>query len=279
MYGELKDLLRTDLIKPRILKPQTERHLYIAFESAEQEFQDFLNSLAGSFEDYEIEIMFGPLFTPSLEEQAGYSEALAEYQPDPSDVKLLTVELPQEALTCPIVLSEKEQPSLPLHEVMIERYIRLLALEDAPKTKTAARIRNSLGEDLWRIGLAVARDRTWTGEERQTWLADFLAKRSERRPWRLEELHLLGDLTTGNRALNGKTLIPAAISAVRSARTSVATVSAGRHYLSSDVAEHHGYRGSGQVNETLLAQKQLELELLVGLAEDLQELVGVGTEV
>jgi hypothetical protein len=40
------------------------------------------------------------------------------------------------------------------------------------------------------------------------------------------------------------------------------------------VAEHHGYRGSGEVNQTLLEKKQLELDLLVGLAEDLQELVG-----
>lgn len=274
MYGELKNQLRADLIKPRILKPQTERHLYTAFESAEQDFQDFLNSLAGSFEDYEIEIIFGPLFTPSLEEQAGYSEALVSYQPDPSDVKLLTVELSREALICPIVLSEKDQPNLPLHEVMIERYLRLLALEDAPETETASRIRNSLSEDLWRIGLAIARDRTWCGNERQAWLADFVERRSKKRVWRFEELTLLGDLTTGNRALNGKTLIPAAHSAVRSARTSVANVSAGRHYLSSDVAEHHSYRGSGQVNQTLLKQKQLELDLLVGLAEDLQELVG-----
>jgi hypothetical protein len=127
--------------------------------------------------------------------------------------------------------------------------------------------------------LAIARDRIWGRKDRQTWLADFLTKRSEKRAWRVEELLLLGDLTTGNRALNGETLIPAAHSAVKSARASVANISAGRHYLSSDVAEHHGYRGSGRVNETLLAQKQLELDLLVGLADDLQELVGVGTEV
>ncbi len=274
MYGDLKNQLRADLTKPRILKPQTERHLYTAFESAEQGFQEFLDSLADSFEDYEIEIIFGPVFTPSLEEQAGYSEALLNYQPDPSDVRLLTVELSQEGLICPIFLSEDDQPNLPLHEVMIDRYIRLLALEDAPGSKTAARIKDALGEELWRFGLAIARDRTWCDKERQAWLGEFLEKRVERRPWRLEELHLLGELTTGNRALTRETLIPAAESAVRSARASVANVSAGRHYLSSDVAEHHGYRGSGEVNQTLLEQKQLELDLLVGLAEDLQELVG-----
>ena len=67
-YEQLKQALRRGLTRGRPLKPQTERHLHQALETHGQEIHEFLVGMSERLEDFEIEAIFGPLFTPSLEE-------------------------------------------------------------------------------------------------------------------------------------------------------------------------------------------------------------------
>jgi hypothetical protein len=80
-------------------------------------------------EAYEVEWLLSPLFTPTDQERERCEEALPLAGVDAATVERLELVLAAEGLYCAIRYGHRERP-VPVMPVVIERYLRLLHLQD-----------------------------------------------------------------------------------------------------------------------------------------------------
>ena len=81
MYDQLKSRLIMLLQKPRELRPQTERQLASHLAEHNSDLSAFLLCAADLLEEYELDVVFGPTFTPTLDERAELAELLFHWRP------------------------------------------------------------------------------------------------------------------------------------------------------------------------------------------------------
>ena len=87
MYEQLKSCVAELIAKPRPLKPQTQRQLSDRLSEHSADLKSFLACAAEVLEDYELDVLFAPSFTPALEDQAQVASALQDWRPSPKDVE------------------------------------------------------------------------------------------------------------------------------------------------------------------------------------------------
>jgi hypothetical protein len=276
MHLDLLNTLREGLTSERVLSAQTERHLATHVNLTQPEIQGFFDNGIASLEEYEVEAVFGPLFTPTLQEQSIVSLPLLEHGFDSSRIDQLVAALDGEKLQSPIRLPDEGLVSLPLHVVMIERYVKLMWLDRTPPPEVAGAIADA-AQACRAEALALARHRAFKGRERQEWLAAYLTALAQRRAPDLQELICLTDFMGRQPRLDVESLLSAIEKIIRSAENSLETAMRGRVYLSSDVAEHHQFRGQGQLDEALVDDKTSRLRQLQLLRDDLWAMNGVLT--
>src|SRR2546421_72452 len=80
----------------------------------------------------------------------------------------------------PRALPPQTQRQLALHEVMAERFVRLLRLDAAADATTAAALRDALPAELWPIGVALLCERGMTLAH-QKWFAAFVNRVASQR--------------------------------------------------------------------------------------------------
>src|SRR4051795_4879034 len=128
-YMRLKARLAAMLASPRPLKPQTERQLgqhlaeYASSSSTSSGLPAFLLCAAEVLEDYELDILFGPLFTPTLDDRAAVADLLSHWRPPAEQSARLAVELAAEVPHAVVRLPDGTDAKLTLHEVMAERFV------------------------------------------------------------------------------------------------------------------------------------------------------------
>ena len=76
MYQLLNSRVACLLTRPRPMKPQTERQLAHHLAEYSTDISSFLLCAAVVLEDYQLDIAFGPLFTPTLDERAEVADLL-----------------------------------------------------------------------------------------------------------------------------------------------------------------------------------------------------------
>src|SRR5688572_12528463 len=93
MYDSLKSRLASLLTRPRPMKPQTERQLGQHMAEHSLTTPGFLLCAAHVLEEYELDILFGPMFTPTLDERAELSDLLLDWRPDAGQVQRLVADV------------------------------------------------------------------------------------------------------------------------------------------------------------------------------------------
>jgi len=269
MYDQLRDRIAQLLTRPRTLKPQTERQLsrYLTEHSAEM--VPFLADAAARLEEHELDILFAPQFTPHLDDQAAVSDLLFHWQPTPEKLDQLVPDLCAQVGHVVVQLPGDVEAKLTLHEVMVERFVRLLHLHHAPAPGVSASMRESLPNELWSVATALLRQRGFT-PTRQAWFARFVCHMASRHPIDQAQLEAAAQFIAGQPTLDGAALAVAAEAMVRAAVGSAAYAQSGRTYWSPDVAQHHHYHGQGQVDQGLVKTRQEEAEQLKMIEEDLK---------
>lgn len=172
---QLLETLAAELERPRTLTAQVTNHLTGTFGVPRDHLTTFLVAEMPALEDYEVDLILAPLFTPTLRDQAIFAELLGQTAVPPEQWPALI----QKLVACPIraqfVSSDGQACSLPLRAVTIERYVHRLRLD--------ATIPDSLFKlvDQWLPAAdrpmlkAVARRAVWLSEPRRQILARFLA--------------------------------------------------------------------------------------------------------
>lgn len=269
MYDQLKSRVADLIARPRPLKPQTERQLAEHLAEHTASLRSFLLAAAEVLEDYELDILFGPQFTPTIDELAEVADLLYHWRPSDDELTQLVNELTDDVGTATVLLPDGDEADLTLHEAMVDRYVRLLRLSSAPDAATAASLRDSLPAELWPVAVALACQRGFDSRK-QKWFADFVHHQSEQRAIVRGLLETVADFIAKQPSLDRPALIEAADALVRASQETAAFASSGHTYWSADVAQHHHYRGQGNVDKHRLEQRRKELEWATAMAEDLR---------
>jgi hypothetical protein len=178
-------------------------------------------------------------------------------------------DLSAELLSVPVLLPDGREAQLTVHEVMIDRFVRLLRLEHAPEPATAATMREALPAELWPIGVALLCERGMTPAH-QRWFAAFVNHVSGRREPSRGLLEAIAEFIGGQKSLDRMALVVAAEALSRATQQTAAYAAGGHAYWSPDVAQHHQYRGQGKVDQERLEQRQADVEYVAALVEDLK---------
>jgi hypothetical protein len=269
MYDSLKSRLVSLLTRPRPLKPQTERQLGHHMAEHSLSTAGFLLCAAHVLEEYELDILFGPMFTPTLDERAELSDLLLDWRPEPGQVHQLVAELSADVPSATVRLPDGSEAPLTLHEVMVERYVRLLRLDQGPMPQTAAALRAALPEDLWPVAVALLYERGMTPRH-QAWFAAFVQHVNRLHPLSRRLLETAADFIASQPTLDRMAVTAAAEALMRATQGTAAYAAGGHAYWSPDVAQHHHYRGQGRVDEDRIDERQEEVRQVATLVEDLR---------
>jgi hypothetical protein len=269
MYDELKSRVASLLARPRTLKPQTQRQLSHHLAEHSSSMTSFLTCAASALEEHELDILFGPVFTPTLDERAEVADVLYHWRPTAEQLAHLVTELAAEVPYALVRLPDETEAQLTLHEVMVDRFVRLLRLDAAPDAATAAALRDALPAALWPVAVALCCERGMTPAH-QKWFVAFVNHMSSRRAASREMLEAVVEFLAGQTNLQREALLASAEALMRATEGTAAYASGGHAYWSPDVAQHHQYRGEGKIDQEKFDQQQAEVERVTAIVEDLR---------
>jgi len=121
--------LATELERPREVKSQVVRYLNGNYGIDEQSVGAFLVHDLPNLEDYEIDLILSPVFTPTLTDQAVFAELLGGESVARENWPGIVQELAARPTRAELITSDRQRHCIPLREVTIERYVNRLRLE------------------------------------------------------------------------------------------------------------------------------------------------------
>ena len=131
----LLESLTAEVIKrlslPRPLSPQVSNALADNYSTSEAEYDAFFAEKLTALDDYEIDLVFSPQFTPKPADYDTVCAILGVHQLSLSESASILASVLTQLTTVPIVLASGATVSLPLHEVMLQRFLKLLFLTEA----------------------------------------------------------------------------------------------------------------------------------------------------
>jgi hypothetical protein len=273
MYDQLKSRLAELLVRPRPMKPQTERQLAQHLAEHSSGTVAFLLCASSVLEDHELDILFGPTFTPTLDERAEVADLLYHWRPNEGDVRRLIEELSAEVAHAIVQLPDGSHAPLTMHEVMADRFVRLMRLDSAPDARTAAALREVLPAELWPLSIALLCEPGMTPRH-QLWFAAFVNHASALATMSRGFLETTAEFIATHRNLDPAFLASAAEALMRATDKTVTYAAGGHAYWSPDVAQHHQYRGQGNVDRDRLAAREAEVQHVAELVAALRSFDG-----
>lgn len=170
----LLETLAAELERPRTITAQVINHLVGTHGITRDEIGNFLAGELGKLENYEVDLILSPLFTPTLADQATVAELLGREAVPKSDWPALIEQLvarPTQAL----LLTEDGIAHRPaLRAVTIERFVHRLRLDGAI-TQTVINLINQRAAADRPLLKAIARRAIWTDAKRGEILVKYLS--------------------------------------------------------------------------------------------------------
>ena len=171
---EILEALATELERPRELTAQVIAHLCGNYGLERDALGRFLVSELARLEDYEIDLILSPLFTPTLADQAVFAERLGRDAIPVLQWPALIEQLVARPTHAQLVTSDGGKHSVYLRDVTIERFVHRLRLE-ATLPEAIFKLIHQLPPAADRpLLLAVARRSIWENEARGQILVRFL---------------------------------------------------------------------------------------------------------
>ena len=167
--------LATELERARAVSRQVVSHLGATYGVERGEVGVFLIGELPKLEDYELDLILSPLFTPTLDDQAVFAELLGRSSIPPGQWPALCRELAARPTRASLVTDDGQAHSVPLREVTVERYVNRLRL-DGTMAEALFQLLSAHAPAADRPLLkAVARRAVWESEPRRQILTRYLS--------------------------------------------------------------------------------------------------------
>jgi len=167
--------LAAELERPRALPPQVIKHLGGTYGLERDAIGAFLIEELPKLEDYEIDLILSPVFTPTLRDQSVLAELLGADAVPAAEWPGLVRQLVSRPTRAPLITEDGQSHLVPLREVTIERYVnrlRLGATIPASLLELISRRASAADRPLLK---AIARRAVWESGPRCDILGRYLA--------------------------------------------------------------------------------------------------------
>ena len=125
----LLEALAAELERPRAVTPQVIKHIVGTHGVAREDIGAFLNEELPKLEDYEVDLVLAPLFTPTLADQSVFAELLGKQSVATDQWPSLIQQLTQRPTRARLTTEDGATRDVPLRDVTVERFVHRLRLE------------------------------------------------------------------------------------------------------------------------------------------------------
>ncbi len=189
--SSLLDTLVQELERPRELPAQVAGHLASTYDIGRDAIGRFLTADLLKLEDYELDLILSPVFTPGLNDQAIFARLLGRDSIPRQEWPALVRQLFTRPTRAQLVTADGSAHSVSLREVSIERYVHRLRLDGAVPDALFQLI-NDLAPVADRPLLkAVARRAIWNIDGRHQILLRYLTQTVGSDSYRMEDVSAL----------------------------------------------------------------------------------------
>jgi hypothetical protein len=168
--------LAAELERPRTVTAQVANHVIETYNIARDELGAFLRDNLAKLEDYEIDLILSPLFTPTLNDQALFAEILGRECVSVPQIPTLVQQLVAGPTIARLLTDDDATHAVALREVTIERFVHRLRLEGAIPEELFDLINNLTPASDRPVLKAIARRGIWERETRREILTGYLTK-------------------------------------------------------------------------------------------------------
>lgn len=179
--------LAAALERPREVSAQVSAHLVGTYSLTREAVGPFLTDQLSKLEDYEIDLILSPLFTPTLRDQAVFAELLGHDSIPKAEWPALIQQLVALPTHAQLVTEDDVAHRVPLRDVTIERFVHRLRL-DATIPEALFELINHLPPAADRPMLkAIARRAVWEADARRDILVRYLTATTSRDNYRIAD--------------------------------------------------------------------------------------------
>lgn len=204
MKQKLIEMIENELTRPRQITEQVLTHILSHYSYTLDQIDEFFNEEVPRLEDYEIDILFSPIFTPKIQDKAMFSKILEEIDISNDDVEEIIRSLEEKKLkaTFYVVLKNgnevhEKKISVQLNSVNLRRYVKLLNLDCKPSAQLSKAL-EVVFKDESDNAKAILRDKFWKEQWREEFLMAYLIYIAGHGNASFEKFELLLKILRGN---------------------------------------------------------------------------------
>ncbi|MEB3286541.1 MAG: hypothetical protein VKJ04_03450 [Vampirovibrionales bacterium] len=193
VIAEVEKQIREDLTHPRFLIEQVVSEISARHEYPIDRLGEFFNDKYAKLEDYEVDLVFSPLFTPNWEDQLRYAKLLGPAHLSVQDLKALVAKLENESLNATFQTQAAEVWRVPLHPVNLDRYVNRLMIDKPLSDFLQTSIEAHVPKDDQHAIYLLAKNPVWEGKPREVLLDQYLQAFSKNKSYTLDKVRFLTD--------------------------------------------------------------------------------------
>ena len=269
--AQLLETLAAELERPRELSARVVNYIGGTHSIDHDAIGVFLADELPRLEDYEIDLILSPVFTPKLADQAVFAELLGSDSVPREQWPALIQQLVARPTRAQLVTPDGQPHSVSLRAVTVERYVHRLRL-DATISESLFKLIDRTPSADRPLLKAVARRAIWENDGRRNILARYLAAATGRGSYSLADAVELLNLVENRKPANVADLLVAIPRRQEALRQQIDAASGPKPFFSETVqALHGGGRDQRQQDDIRMSAKQNELAFLGRLLQVLAE--------
>ena len=258
----LLETLAAELERPRELAPRVVSNITETYGIDRETVGHFLTDELPKLEDYEIDLILSPVFTPKLADQAVFAELLGAASVPREQWPGLVQQLVARPTRAQLITIDNRTHSVTLREVSIERYVHRLRLEAGIPESLFKLLDQTPSADRPLLK-AVARRAVWENDSRRDILARYLKTATVRDVYQINDAVALLDLVESYKPPDVANLLARIPHLQQVLQQEINTSYSPKPFFSGRVEQSHGgERDQRQQDDTRVVAKKNELAFL-----------------
>lgn len=236
----LIEMLAAELERPRELSARVLNYIVGNYGIDQDAVGHFLAQELPRLEDYEIDLILSPVFTPKLADQAVFAEWLGRKTIPREEWPVLIEQLAARPTHARLVTPDGVSHSVPLREVTIERYVHRLRLDGTMPEPLLHLLDQTPPASDRPLLKAIARRPIWETDARSNILAAYITNALSRGAYGLADAIELLNVVETNKPAEVDDLLAWIPRRQDALREQINTGSGGKPFFSQRVQELHG---------------------------------------
>jgi hypothetical protein len=271
VHSKLIDLLADQLQLPREISPKVANYITDHYGVDVDAIGAFLTSELPKLEDYEIDLILSPLFTPKFADQIVFAGLLGAESVHREEWTALVQRLETRRVTARLMTADGKTHEVRLREVMIERYVHRLRLEGGIAESVANLIGRTPEADRPMLQ-AIARRGVWESEGSSGILERYLETTIRDGSYALGDVLDLLHLAEDRKPADAADLLARIPQWREALRDQIEKAGGSRVFFHDDIRwMHGGDRDHRQVDGSRVSAKERELAFLSRLEQVFSE--------